>query len=68
MMPELAELLVAKRTDVCGIGRQTRKNLPQTLKFEKVQKGQIIAFQKGKMCSTRWQDKKKTCVSNGHNT
>ena len=62
MSPELAELLISKRTDVCGTVRQTRKNLPQALKFEKVQKGQIIAFQKGKMCLMRWQDKKPVCL------
>lgn len=62
MSPELAELLIARRTDVCGTIRQTRKNLPPNFKFEKVSKGKMIAFQKGKMCLIKWQDKKTVCL------
>ena len=59
--PELAELLISKKTDIYGTIRPSRKNLPPALKNEKL-KGEIIAFQKGKMCVLKWQDKKPVCI------
>lgn len=60
--PELAELLINCKTDVIGTMRPTRKSLPPSIKNEKLQKGNVIAFQKGKMCVFKWQDKKPICI------
>ncbi|GBO29607.1 PiggyBac transposable element-derived protein 4, partial [Araneus ventricosus] len=56
--PELAELLINSKTDICGTLRPNRKGLPALLKSSSVKKGEIIAFQKGKMCVMKWKDKK----------
>ena len=56
--PELAELLLQSRTDICGTMRVNRRGLPEQLKKEKIKKGNIIAFQKGKMVALKWCDKK----------
>lgn len=56
--PELAEILISNRTDICGTLRPNRKGLPSQLKSSSVKKGEIIAFQKGKMCVMKWKDKK----------
>ncbi|XP_035225123.1 piggyBac transposable element-derived protein 4-like [Stegodyphus dumicola] len=55
---ELSELLIAGKTDICGTLRANRKGLPQELKSERLKKGEIMAFQKGKICVLKWQDKK----------
>lgn len=66
--PELAELLLNCRTDICGTLRASRGGLPQRIKNEKVKKGEILAFQKGKMCAMKWNDKKPIFVlSTVHN-
>ncbi|GFY61994.1 piggyBac transposable element-derived protein 4 [Trichonephila inaurata madagascariensis] len=56
--PELAELLINSKTDICGTLRPNRKGLPVSLKSFSVKKGEIIAFQKGKMCVLKWKDNK----------
>ncbi|GFW58563.1 piggyBac transposable element-derived protein 4 [Trichonephila clavipes] len=56
--PELAELLIDSKTDICGTLRPNRKGLPVLLKSSTLKKGEIIAFQKGKMCVLKWKDKK----------
>ncbi|GFX54557.1 piggyBac transposable element-derived protein 4 [Trichonephila clavipes] len=56
--PELAEILIGSKTDICGTLRPNRKGLPVSLKRSTVKKGGIIAFQKGKMCVSKWKDKK----------
>ncbi|GFW62800.1 piggyBac transposable element-derived protein 4 [Trichonephila clavipes] len=56
--PELPELLIDSKTDICGTLRPNRKGLPVSLKSSTVKKGEIIAFQKGKMCVLKWKDKK----------
>lgn len=67
--PELADLLISHKTDVYGTIRQNRKHLPPALKNEKLTKGDIVAFQKGKMCVMKWQDKKPVCIiSTIHNS
>lgn len=60
--PELAELLIAEKTDLVGTMRSNRKNLPKEIRTEKLKKGKIIAFQKGKMCALKWKDKKDICM------
>ncbi|GFU47064.1 piggyBac transposable element-derived protein 4 [Trichonephila clavipes] len=56
--PELAELLIDCKTDICGTLRPNRKGLPVSFKSSTLKKGEIIAFQKGKMCVLKWKDKK----------
>ncbi|GFW92422.1 piggyBac transposable element-derived protein 4 [Trichonephila clavipes] len=56
--PELAELLIDSKTDICGTLRPDRKGLPVSFKSSTLKKGEIIAFQKGKMCVLKWKDKK----------
>ncbi|GFV28956.1 piggyBac transposable element-derived protein 4 [Trichonephila clavipes] len=56
--PELAELLIDSKTDICGTLRPNRKGLPVSFKSSTLKKGEIIAFQKGKMCVLKWKDKK----------
>lgn len=66
--PELAELLKDFKTDIYGTIRPTRKSLPPSIKSEKLKRGDVIAFQKGKMCVMKWQDKKPVCIlSTVHN-
>ncbi|GFU97755.1 piggyBac transposable element-derived protein 4 [Trichonephila clavipes] len=67
--PELAELLIDSKTDICGTLRPNRKGLPVSLKSSTLKKGEIIAFQKGKMCVLKWKDKKPLhMLSTFHNT
>ncbi|GFW72032.1 piggyBac transposable element-derived protein 4 [Trichonephila clavipes] len=44
--PELAELLIDSKTDICGTLRPNRKGLPVSFKSSTLKKGEIIAFQK----------------------
>lgn len=60
--PELAEVLIKKKTDIYGTMRANRKDLPAMLKEKKLKKGEIISFQKGKMNVLKWQDKKPICL------
>lgn len=60
--PELAELLIQKRTDIFGTMKKNRKDLPRELKEKKLKKGEIVAYQKGKMCAMKWADKKPLCL------
>lgn len=60
--PELAEILISKKTDIYGTMRANRKNLPLQIKLQKLKKGELIAFQKGKICVMKWQDKKPLCL------
>ncbi|XP_055928749.1 piggyBac transposable element-derived protein 4-like [Argiope bruennichi] len=67
--PELAELLIQSKTDICGTLRSNRKGLPASLKSLSVKKGEIVGFQKGKMCVMKWKDKKPLLMlSTFHNT
>ncbi|KAF8789089.1 PiggyBac transposable element-derived protein like [Argiope bruennichi] len=67
--PELAELLIQSKTDICGTLRSNRKGLPASLKSLSVKKGEIVGFQKGKMCVMKWKDKKTfLMLSTFHNT
>ncbi|GFW01815.1 piggyBac transposable element-derived protein 4 [Trichonephila clavipes] len=56
--PELVELLIDTKTDICGTLRPNRKGLSVSFKSSTLKKGEIIAFQKGKMCVLKWKDKK----------
>ncbi|XP_035212569.1 piggyBac transposable element-derived protein 4-like [Stegodyphus dumicola] len=66
--PELADILIRHKTDIYGTLRPSRKNVPAVLKATKVKKGDIIAFQRGKMMALKWTDKKTVCMlSTVHN-
>ncbi|GBO28927.1 hypothetical protein AVEN_66359-1 [Araneus ventricosus] len=56
--PELAEILIKCKTDIYGTLRANRKGLPPLIKSSKVKKGEVLAFQKGKICLLKWTDKK----------
>ncbi|GFU60785.1 piggyBac transposable element-derived protein 4 [Trichonephila clavipes] len=47
--PELVELLIDSKTDICGTLRPNRKVLPVSLKSSTLKKGEIIAFPKRKL-------------------
>lgn len=56
--PQLADLLIQNKTDVYGTLRVSRKEVPGELKNKELEKGEIIAFQRGKICVMKWKDKK----------
>ncbi|GFV21212.1 piggyBac transposable element-derived protein 4 [Trichonephila clavipes] len=56
--PELGEMLLKYKTDFFGTLRPNRKDLPKELKTEKLKKGDLLAYQRGKMMTMRWRDKK----------
>ncbi|GBO46228.1 PiggyBac transposable element-derived protein 4 [Araneus ventricosus] len=56
--PEVAEILLKYKTDVIGTVRGNRKGLPAEFKTMKLKKGEIKAFQKGKIMVLQWRDKK----------
>lgn len=56
--PQLADLLITKKTDVYGTLKLTRKEVPSELKKKKLKKGEVVAFQRGKVCVLKWKDKK----------
>ncbi|XP_054716931.1 piggyBac transposable element-derived protein 4-like [Uloborus diversus] len=58
LSPELAEILIQEKTDICGPMKSNRKGLPPLLKTTELKKGEITAFQKGKICVMKWKDKK----------
>lgn len=59
--PQLADFLVSKKTDLYGILRSNRKDLPQ-LVTKKTKKGESIAFQRKKVMVMKWHDKKEICL------
>ncbi|KAG8236323.1 hypothetical protein J437_LFUL018599 [Ladona fulva] len=66
--PELAEALISHSCDTYGTVRVTRKGMPEQLKRKKIKKGEVAAFQKGKIMVLRWKDKKEvTLLSTVHN-
>lgn len=60
--PQLAELLVTNRTDTYGTLRLGRKDVPSNLKTTKLDRGSIIGYQRGKVCTFKWKDKKDVAV------
>ena len=66
--PELFDLLIQQKTDAYGTVRSNRRNLPADFATEKLQKGEVRAWQKGKLMALRWKDKKDVCIlSTVHN-
>ncbi|GBN49582.1 hypothetical protein AVEN_154388-1 [Araneus ventricosus] len=67
--PELAELLLSHRTDVCGKLRPNGIGVLEEIKKGTLKKGEIIGFQKGKTCVMKYMDKTPICIlSTVHNT
>lgn len=56
--PQLADALVMNQTDTYGTLRMNRKEVPEELKRKKLKKGEVAAFQRGKVMTLRWKDKK----------
>ncbi|GFY79660.1 piggyBac transposable element-derived protein 4 [Trichonephila inaurata madagascariensis] len=56
--PELGEMLLKSKTDFFGTLRPNRKDLPKELKAEKLKKGDLLAYQRGKNMTMRWREKK----------
>ena len=56
--PQLADLLISNLTDLYGTVRSNRKDLPDGLSKEKLRKGEVTAFRRGKLMAMRWKDKK----------
>ncbi|GFV57943.1 piggyBac transposable element-derived protein 4 [Trichonephila clavipes] len=59
---KLADILVTEKTDTYGTVKKTRKDLPVNFSKEKVPKGEIVAYQRGKVMALKWQDKNSACL------
>lgn len=67
--PNLADVLVTKKTDIYGTVRSTRKEMPQEIATKKLRVGETISFQRGKIMTMKWKDKKDICLlSTVHNS
>lgn len=55
--PELADILLKRKTDVYGTARPGRKGMPP-FKNTSLKKGEICAFRRGKCLALQWRDKK----------
>ncbi|GFW64988.1 piggyBac transposable element-derived protein 4 [Trichonephila clavipes] len=63
MSPQLADILVTEKTDIYGTVNKTRNdNIPVNFSKEKVRKGEIVAYQRGKVMALKWQNKKSVCL------
>ncbi|XP_063219730.1 piggyBac transposable element-derived protein 4 [Bacillus rossius redtenbacheri] len=67
--PQLSDMLLSHRTDSYGTVKTTRKEMPPELRKQKLPKGSVIAFQRGKLLGLKWMDKKPvTMLSTIHNS
>ena len=67
--PELYEFLIQNKTDAYGTVRPNRRNMPSAFPSKKLGKGEVAAWQKGKMLALKWRDKKDvSLMSTVHNT
>ncbi|GFU62995.1 piggyBac transposable element-derived protein 4 [Trichonephila clavipes] len=62
LSPQVADILVTEKTNTYGTVNKTRKDLPVNFSKEKVSKGEIVAYQRGKVMALNWQDKKSVCL------
>lgn len=60
--PQLADFLVQHKTDTYGTLRINRKEVPSELQKKKLKRNEIIAFQRGKVMTLKWKDKKDVCL------
>ncbi|GFX84725.1 piggyBac transposable element-derived protein 4 [Trichonephila clavipes] len=66
--PELADILIQSLTDIYGTLKPRRKDVTKELLSKKIDKGQMIAYQRDKVCVMKWMDKKAVClISTIHN-
>ena len=65
--PELADILVSNYTDILGTICLNRKDLPQEFKKTKLKKGQVCAFQRGKVMTLRWKNRDVAMIFSVHN-
>ncbi|XP_022251164.1 piggyBac transposable element-derived protein 4-like isoform X2 [Limulus polyphemus] len=56
--PQLADILISHTTDTYGTVKLVRKEMPPNLKMKKLKKGEIMAYQRGKVTVMHWKDKK----------
>ena len=54
MSPQLADVLVTEKTDTFGTVNKTKKDLPVNFGKKKVPKGEIVAYQRGKIMALKW--------------
>ncbi|GFX76154.1 piggyBac transposable element-derived protein 4 [Trichonephila clavipes] len=64
---ELADILIQSLTDMYGTLKLRRKDVPKELLSKKIDKGQMIAYQRGKVCVMKWMDKAVCLISTIHN-
>ncbi|XP_071744489.1 piggyBac transposable element-derived protein 4 [Lepeophtheirus salmonis] len=57
--PLLADYFVTRSTDVFGTINPNKKDLPTDLEKRKLLKGEVMAFQRGKVMVLKWQGNKK---------
>lgn len=55
--PRLADILITHQTDVYGTLKVNRKDVPKGLQ-RKLNKGELIGYQRGKVAVMKWRDKK----------
>jgi hypothetical protein len=60
--PTLFEKLLEANTNVMGIIRLNRKNIPEELKEQQPEKGDAIAMYTHKMIAVKWPDKKQVTI------
>ena len=66
--PRLADFLIKRKTDLYGTLRMNRPEVPAGIQNKKLKKGEITAFQRGKIMLLKWKDKKDVCpLSTVHN-
>lgn len=56
--PELADLLIHRKTDIYGTVRPRRRNMPESISKTKLKCGDVAAWQRGKVIAIKWKDKK----------
>lgn len=60
--PELFDILLQRQTDAYGTVRSNRQGMPAEFRKEKLPRGSIVAWQKGKTIALKWKDKKDVCL------
>jgi hypothetical protein len=60
--PQLADLLITKKTDIYGTVRPSRTDMPPRFRSKKLKKGEVAAFQRGKVTTVRWKDKRDVSI------
>lgn len=60
--PDLAEILISRKTDIYGTLRTNRRGVPDEIKNKKMKKGELIAYQRGKTLIMKWHDKRSVSI------